>query len=113
MPPFNRASYDVVLARSAAEIEAAGMLLERTATTADGGPGLDPPLTMRSWRDCAVATDALVSVVNRLFRSVGTGGQSAANPVQRFWRDVNSMAGHQALQVESAATAYSRQVIQA
>ncbi|WP_433859342.1 acyl-CoA dehydrogenase family protein [Streptomyces kronopolitis] len=112
MPTFNRTSYDVALARSATEIDAAELLLERCATTADRGPGITTEQTMRIWRDCAMATDILVGVVNRLFRNIGTTGQSSDNPVQRFWRDANSVAGHQGLQVESAATAYSHQVIQ-
>ncbi len=112
MPGFNRTSYDVTLARSATEIDAAEMLLERSATAADIGPDITVEQTMRGWRDCAMATDILVGVVNRLFRSVGTSGQSTGNPVQRFWRDANSVAGHQGLQVESAATAWSHQVIE-
>ncbi|BCK71616.1 hydrolase [Streptomyces libani subsp. rufus] len=112
MPAFHRISYDVLLTRSATEIDAAGLLLERASATADSGPGISVPDTMRAWRDCAVATDLLVGVVNRLFRGVGTSGQSTANPVQRFWRDVNSVAGHQALQLESAAAAYARTVIE-
>ena len=111
MPTFNRTSYDVTLARSATEIDTAELLLERAAVNADSGPGLSPLQTMQNWRDCAMATEILVGVVNRLFRSVGTTGQASSNPVQRFWRDINSMAGHQALQIESAAIAYSHQVI--
>ncbi|EWC60654.1 Pigment protein [Actinokineospora spheciospongiae] len=111
MPTFNRAAHDVVLTRSAAEIDAAELLLERAAVTADLGPAITVLDTTRTWRDCAVATESLVAVVNRLFRAVGTTGQNSANPVQRFWRDVNSLAGHQGLQVESASTAYAHQVI--
>ncbi|WP_327672980.1 MULTISPECIES: acyl-CoA dehydrogenase family protein [unclassified Streptomyces] len=112
MPSFNRISWDVTLTRSATEIDAAELLLERAARTVDEhGPGLNSPQTMGGWRDCAMATDLLVGVANRLFRGVGTTGQSSTSPVQRFWRDINSIAGHQALQVESAATAYAHQVL--
>ncbi|MEO3756414.1 acyl-CoA dehydrogenase family protein [Streptomyces sp. B6B3] len=112
MPTFNRTSQDVTLARSTAELDAVDLMLERASATLDDVSPMTPLLTMRGWRDCAVATDMAVTVVNRLFRGVGTSGQARANPVQRFWRDVNSMAGHQALQVESAATAYGHQVIE-
>ncbi|MFD7710436.1 hydrolase [Streptomyces sp. NPDC059786] len=136
MPSFNRVTWDTTLARTATGIDAAELLLERAAETADSfrptpaptpgtglgpdldldlgpapGPGFTPLETMRIWRDCAVATDLLVGVADRLFRAVGTGGQSSASPVQRFWRDINSVAGHQALQVESAATAYAHQAL--
>lgn len=111
MPRFNRTSHDVTLARSAAEIDAAELLLERASEVADLGRAVTPYLTMRNWRDCAQATDMLITVVNRLFRGMGTTGQTTGNSVQRFWRDLNSLAGHQGLQFESAATAYSHEVI--
>ncbi|QBS39323.1 acyl-CoA dehydrogenase family protein [Nocardia sp. CS682] len=110
MPTFNRTTHDVTLARAAAEIEAAELLLGRAAATADAPP-ITTYDTMRNWRDVAVATDMLVGVANRLLRAVGTSGQASGHPVQRFWRDINSVAGHQALQVESAAIAFSHQVI--
>ncbi|MEX5633303.1 acyl-CoA dehydrogenase family protein [Parafrankia sp. FMc2] len=111
MPTFNRATYDVTLAHATTAIDAAELLLDRAAALLDDGRPLSGPQTMRSWRDCAVATETLVDVANRLFRRVGTTGQAADNPVQRFWRDINAIAGHQALQVESAAAAYSHQVL--
>jgi two-component flavin-dependent monooxygenase/oxygenase LndZ5 len=113
MPTFNRASYDVTLTRSAGEIDAAEALLRNASVLADLGPRITVEETMRSWRDCALATEMLVTVTNRLFRGVGTTGQTMSNPVQRFWRDVNSAAGHMALKFESASTAWSAQVIQA
>ncbi|GGL70715.1 hydrolase [Streptomyces fumigatiscleroticus] len=110
MPSFHRISWDLVLSRGAAGIDAAELLLERAAATADErGPAITPAETVRGWRDCAEAVDILVGVAERLFRGVGTTGQSTADPAQRFWRDIHSIAGHQALQLESAATAYADQ----
>lgn len=111
IPTFNRTPHDVTLARCAGEIDAAQLLLERASITIDQGTTITPLETMRNWRDCALATDMMVSVVNRLFRAIGTTGQSSVNPVQRFWRDVNSLAGHMGLQFESAASAYGGEVI--
>lgn len=113
MPAFNRTQHDVTLARCAGEIDAAQLLLERAAITVDQSTPITPLETMRNWRDCALATDMMVTVVNRLFGAIGTTGQSVVNPVQRFWRDVNSLAGHMGLRFESAATAYSDEVIKA
>ena len=112
MPVFNRPAYDAVLARSAGEIDTAEHLLLNASRLADLGPEITVEQTMRSWRDCALATEILVGVANRLLRSVGTTGQTTSDPVQRFWRDVNSAAGHMALQFQSAATAWSAQIIQ-
>ncbi|GAB3723963.1 acyl-CoA dehydrogenase family protein [Nocardiopsis nanhaiensis] len=112
MPIFNRPSYDMVLARSSGEIDTAEYLLLNSSRLADLGPRITVEQTMRSWRDAALATETLVDVANRLLRSVGTTGQTTSDPVQRFWRDVNSAAGHMALQFQSAATAWSAQIIQ-
>ncbi len=111
MPTLNRAPHDVTLARCAGEIDAAYLLLERASIIADKSTVITPLETMQNWRDCALATDMMVTVVNRLFRAIGTTGQSTVNPVQRFWRDVNSLAGHMGLQFESAASAYGGEVI--
>lgn len=111
MPARDRTAHDVTLARCAGEIDAAELLLERAAATADDSAAITPLRTMRNWRDCALATDMLVGVVNRLFRAIGTTGQASTNPVQRFWRDVNSLAGHMGLQFDSAASAYGAEVI--
>lgn len=111
IPTFNRAQHDVTLARCAAEIDAAELLLERAAITADKSTAITALETMRSWRDCALVTDMMVTVANRLFRAIGTTGQSVVNPIQRFWRDINSLAGHMGLQFESAASAYSQEII--
>ncbi|MEU6131745.1 acyl-CoA dehydrogenase family protein [Saccharopolyspora sp. NPDC047091] len=111
MPSFHRVGYDVELAECTARTDAAELLLERAASTADLGPEITELQTMRSWRDCAVATADLVRVVDGLFQRCGTSGQSTAHPVQRFWRDVNSVASHQGLRTEAAATAYSYRLL--
>ncbi len=109
-PQVDRASYDNTLARSAGEIDAAQLLLERAAAIADQGGAVTQWQTAQNLRDCALAVELLVTAVNRLFRTAGTTGHSAANPVQRFWRDVNSAASHVVLQFEPAARAYADQL---
>jgi two-component flavin-dependent monooxygenase/oxygenase LndZ5 len=111
MPGVNRALYDTTLARCAGEIDAAQLLLDRAAVIADQGAAVTPLQTTRNLRDCSLAVDLLVTAINRLFRTAGTTGLSMINPVQRFWRDVNSAASHVALQFEPAASAYASQLI--
>ncbi|MFE2046469.1 acyl-CoA dehydrogenase family protein [Streptomyces sp. NPDC059477] len=97
----------VTLARSAAETDAAELLVHRTAAVADGT--LTPPAAeaaVRGPRDLALAVELLVSAVDRIFRASGTSGQDLADPVQRFWRDVNSAASHVALAFETTGAAY-------
>lgn len=91
-------------------IDAVQLLLERASVTADSGAGVTETDTVQNLRDCALAVELLVGAVDRLFRTAGTTGQSAANPMQRFWRDVNAIATHVALQFEPAARAYSSQL---
>jgi two-component flavin-dependent monooxygenase len=100
-------STQVALARSAAEVDAAELLILRTAAVADGTQC--PPkgeAAVRGARDLALAVELLVSAVDRVFRAGGTSGQSSSDPVQRFWRDVNSAASHVALSFETTGAAY-------
>jgi len=103
----NRATYEMALARSAGEIDAAQLLLERAAAIADHGSAVTPLETTRNLRDCSLAVDLLVTAVDRIFRTAGTTGQSATGRLQRFWRDVNSISTHMAIQFEPAARAYT------
>lgn len=106
-PQSNQSTYETVLARTGAEIDAAQLLLERVAATADAD-AITPPVAARNARDSAVAVDMLVTAVNRIFRTAGTSGQSAGNPLQRLWHDVNAVATHGALQLEPVARNYCR-----
>ncbi|WP_422742074.1 acyl-CoA dehydrogenase family protein [Micromonospora sp. WMMD754] len=100
--------YDAVLARSAAEIDAARLLLDRVAAVVDGGP-VGALETARNGRDCAFAVDLLVGAVDRLFRAAGTRAQADGNALQRAWRDANAAASHVVLQFDPAAAAYAAQ----
>lgn len=101
-------STQVALARSAAEVDAAELLILRTAAIADGTQECPPggEVAVRGARDLALAVELLVSAVDRVFRAGGTSGQSSSDPVQRFWRDVNSAASHVALSFETTGAAY-------
>ncbi|MFJ5305821.1 acyl-CoA dehydrogenase family protein [Streptomyces sp. NPDC088350] len=100
-------STQIALARSAAEVDAAELLVLRMAAVADGTEC--PPegeAAVRGARDLSLAVELLVSAVDRVFRAGGTSGQSSSDPVQRFWRDVNSAASHVALSFETTGAAY-------
>ncbi|MGH3913449.1 MAG: hydrolase [Pseudonocardiaceae bacterium] len=103
----NRATYEFALARSAGEIDAAQLLLERATAIADQGALVTPLETTQNLRDCSLAVDLLVTAVDRIFRSAGTTGQSSSGSLQRCWRDVNSISTHMAIQFEPAARAYT------
>ncbi|MFD0503563.1 hypothetical protein ACFQ0G_12525 [Streptomyces chiangmaiensis] len=98
-----------VLARSAAEIEAAGLLLDLAARRADAEHG--PLAVAENRRDIAFATDLLVSAVERLFRAGGDQARDASSELQRCWRDVHTAATHGALRLDAAAAAYAEAVL--
>lgn len=94
----------------ATTIDAASLLLDRVArgTDAEAGP-IDSVL--RNPVDCALAVRHLVDVVERIYRSVGSAGQSSSLPLQRVWRDVHGLAGHVALRFESSGVDYGRHLL--
>lgn len=100
------ASKDLVLARSVGEIDAAELLMERTAAAADG----HVPTAMeaaRAHRDHALATDFLVMAVERLFRAAGASGTLESGPIARRWRDVHAASVHPGLRLETIAKPYA------
>jgi two-component flavin-dependent monooxygenase/oxygenase LndZ5 len=108
-----RASAELALARAAGEADAAGLLLDRAARQADDGCTADPLITARNLRDCSLAVDLSVTAADRVFRQAGTRGQSSTAAMQRFWRDVNVIATHVAVQFEPAARNYVDQLFKA
>ncbi|MCC3767136.1 acyl-CoA dehydrogenase family protein [Streptomyces sp. UNOC14_S4] len=104
------AGFRDVLARTAGELDAAELLVHRVAATADEG-AVTGLLTARGARDCALASEMLLTAVNRVFRATGTSGQTAGGPFERAWRDVNSATSHLVLRMDPAAAAYAEQVL--
>jgi two-component flavin-dependent monooxygenase len=103
--PTRRAAAHLTAARVAGEIDIAELLLRRAAAVCDSGP-VHPAETLRNAHDCALAADRLVGAVETLFRTAGSRGQLMNSALQRFWRDVHSLASHVALQLEPSAGAY-------
>ncbi|WP_207631583.1 MULTISPECIES: acyl-CoA dehydrogenase family protein [unclassified Actinopolyspora] len=101
-----------VAARSASEVDAAELLLSRVGHVVDRGDPTHEEL-LRGAYDCAVATDLLVGVVERLFRAAGSRGQLCSSALQRFWRDVHCLSSHVALQLEPSGIAYGSHLLRA
>ena len=80
----DKVSVQLALARSAAEADAAELLLDRAARVADLGQ-VTPSHLVRNSRDYAVAMDLLVTSVERIFRAGGARGQTVDfdRPVDR------------------------------
>ncbi|MEU9481911.1 hydrolase [Streptomyces sp. NPDC048191] len=93
--------------RSAAEVDAAELLVQRAARVADGVEAAEEGEAMvRGARDFAMAVELSVSAVKRLFRSTGPQSHFDHDPVQRFWRDINTAASHFIFSFDIAGAAY-------
>ncbi|WP_079074024.1 acyl-CoA dehydrogenase family protein [Streptomyces sp. Root1310] len=95
-----------VLARSAAEIDAVALLLDRAGAGADAEPTA-PRVEAVNRRDAAVAAELLVETVERLFRTGGVHARDDTSDVQRAWRDTHTVAAHGALRLDASAGAYA------
>ncbi|MER7462205.1 acyl-CoA dehydrogenase family protein [Streptomyces sp. NPDC097981] len=107
VPGPSRGTYEAVLTRSAGEIDAATLLLQRSAYVADRGARVTAEETARNVRDHALATGLVVNAVNRMFATAGTSGHTTESPLERTWRDVNSIATHIALTFDPAAALFA------
>lgn len=105
-PVLLDSGFQQTLACTSAKIDAAQLLLERSARRADQDPSQSPPVAL-NLRDCAVAVDMLVEAVERLYRSGGARAQGQDSDLQRYWRDIHAIAAHAALQPAPAAAAYA------
>jgi alkylation response protein AidB-like acyl-CoA dehydrogenase len=95
-----------VLARSAGEIDAVALLLDRAGAGADAEPTA-PHVEAVNRRDAAMAAELLVEAVERLFRTGGAHARDDTSEVQRAWRDTHTVAAHGALRLDAAAGAYA------
>lgn len=101
------ATLATTFARTAGEIDAARLLLERCADVCDRGAAVTEEEIARNTRDTSLAVRMLVEAVNRLAAMGGTSNYGEGKPLQRFWRDANTTATHVALQFEMAALGYA------
>ena len=95
------ASRQLRYARSAAEVDAAELLLARTAAAFEAATAearvLGTAERIRAKRDAAYAATLCRSAVDRLVQVLGAHGLSDANPMQRALRDIVAIASHHGL----------------
>ena len=82
----------VRMARAAANLDAAELLLRRAAAVAQAPMTL--ALRARSMRDFARAADLIIESIDALTAMSGTAGFAASHPIQRAWRDIHFAAMH-------------------
>jgi 3-hydroxy-9,10-secoandrosta-1,3,5(10)-triene-9,17-dione monooxygenase len=103
-----KTSTQVRMARAAADLDAADLLLRRT-TLAHHGPANDwPALLSRSIRDFARVSEITVDAIDTLIGLCGTAGFVTSHPIQRAWRDIHFAGTHIALNTEANYTHFGR-----
>lgn len=106
--PIPSSTYEMALARSAGELDAAALLVKRVASDVDTLRDLSGLEIAACARDCALAAELARTGADRLMNTAGTSALADDQPLQRFWRDVHSGSSHVMLQMPRAATGYAR-----
>ena len=101
-------SIQVRLARAAADLDAAELLLRRVVDTAQAPIPPSLALRARSMRDLSRASELCVAAIDSLIAMSGTAVFTASHPIQRAWRDIHFAAMHVSLNPELNFTHFGR-----
>jgi 3-hydroxy-9,10-secoandrosta-1,3,5(10)-triene-9,17-dione monooxygenase len=108
VPVAEITSIQVRLARTAADLDAAEMLLRRGADAAQSPGATAPALRARSMRDFARASEIVTGAIDTLMAMSGTAGFTQSHPIQRAWRDIHFAATHVSLNPELSFAHFGR-----
>ncbi len=103
-----KTAVQVRMARAAADIDAAELLLRRAVRVTDAPQDYSPQLLARSVRDFTRAAELTVEAIDTLVALSGTAGFASSHPLQRAWRDIHFMSMHISLNVETNFAHYGR-----
>jgi 3-hydroxy-9,10-secoandrosta-1,3,5(10)-triene-9,17-dione monooxygenase len=103
-----KTAVQVRMARAAADIDAAELLVRRAVRVTDAPANYSPQLLARSVRDFTRASELCVEAIDALLVLSGTAGFATSHPMQRAWRDIHFMAMHISLNVETNFAHYGR-----
>ena len=95
-----KTSVQVRMARAAADLDAADLLLRRAVNVPNAPQDYSPKHLTRSLRDFARIAELTVGVVNSLLAVSGTAAFNTSHPLQRAWRDIHFMSMHSAVNAE-------------
>jgi 3-hydroxy-9,10-secoandrosta-1,3,5(10)-triene-9,17-dione monooxygenase len=99
-PLAAKTSAQVRMARAAADLDAADLLLRRAVSVTDRPQDYSPKHLTRSLRDFARVSELTVGVVDTLLSLSGTAAFETSHPLQRSWRDIHFMSMHSAVAIE-------------
>jgi alkylation response protein AidB-like acyl-CoA dehydrogenase len=103
-----KTAVQVGMARAAADVDAAELLVRRAVNVTDAPQDYSPQLLARSVRDFARASELCVEAIDTLLALSGTAGFVTAHPIQRAWRDIHFMAMHISLNAETNFSHFGR-----
>ena len=95
-----KTSVQVRMARAAADLDAADLLLRRAVSVTNRPQNYSPKHLTRSLRDFARVSELTVGVVDTLLSLSGTAAFDTSHPLQRAWRDIHFMSMHSAVATE-------------
>jgi 3-hydroxy-9,10-secoandrosta-1,3,5(10)-triene-9,17-dione monooxygenase len=107
-PLAEKIAIQVRMARAAADLDAAELLLRRITQIPYAPDARSPQLLARSVRDFARASELVVAAIDAIIALCGTAGFATSNPIQRAWRDIHLAAMHISLNTETNFAHYGR-----
>jgi alkylation response protein AidB-like acyl-CoA dehydrogenase len=103
-----KTSVQVRMARAAADIDAAELLVRRAVAVTDAPEAYCPELLARSVRDFTRASELTIAAIDAILAMSGTAGFTSSHPIQRAWRDIHFMSMHISLNSETNFTHFGR-----
>jgi alkylation response protein AidB-like acyl-CoA dehydrogenase len=103
-----RTSIQVHLARTAADLDAAELLLRRAAEVSEAATPPSFELRARCMRDYTRAAELAMAAIDTLISMSGTAGFATSHPIQRAWRDIHFASIHISLNTENTYSHFGR-----
>ncbi|MCE7001257.1 acyl-CoA dehydrogenase family protein [Kibdelosporangium philippinense] len=99
------------LANARTLIDSARLHLFRAADSVDNDAPLDPKTRARVRMDTGYASKLLRQAADLLLSVGGASSLATSNPVQRYWRDLNTAARHPTISAELSTDIYGRALV--
>ena len=107
-PVAKYTSQQVNIARAAANLDAAELLMLRSADAGEMSEPVSDEVRARCYRDQARASELIVEAIDTIMKISGAAGFAESSSIQRAWRDVHFASSHVSLNPETSMTAWGR-----
>ena len=102
-------SIQVHMARAAANLDAADLLMRRCVEDSLRPDAARLDLRTRAYRDQSRASELIVDAMDMIMKISGAAGFASSSPIQRAWRDVHFSSSHVALNPEVSFASWGRE----